>query len=173
MKNFSGMNKLSKKGQTVFFGSTSLSQMDLGDLMGNSCSTHIYNRSKDGLTIDRAQKEMEECACQLQPSRLFINIGEEDIEKEDFTIDGFISKYEWLLYQLHTRCDTCTLYIISVMSDSPKTAKVNRELSRLAKDTGCVFINVAHNTPWSFLASVKPFIRSFPISFAEAMQYAG
>ena len=101
------------------------------------------------------------------------NIGEEDIESADFKIDSFISKYEWLLYQLHTHCELCTMYIISVMSDNPKAVKLNRELAKLAKDTGCVFINVAHNTPWSFISSVKPYIRSFPISFAEAMQYAG
>lgn len=173
MKNFSGMNKLCKKGQTVFFGSTTLSQMDLGDLMGNCTNSHIYNRSKDGLTIDQAQKIIGECACELQPSRLLINIGEEDIESADFKVDSFISKYEWLLYQLHTHCELCTMYIISVMSDNPKAVKLNRELAKLAKDTGCIFINVAHNTPWSFISSVKPYIRSFPISFAEAMQYAG
>ena len=51
MKDFSIMNQICKKQQTVFFGSTNLSMMDLSEMLRESTSSHIYNRSIEGLKL--------------------------------------------------------------------------------------------------------------------------
>lgn len=173
MKDFSIMNQICKKQQTVFFGSTNLSMMDLSEMLRESTSSHIYNRSIEGLKLKDVDEVIATCAVELQPSKLFINLGEEDIKNPNFDRKSFIFKYEWLLYQLHTRCKNCTLYITSVMSDSHEAALVNKDLEALASDTGCTYVRIARNSPWDFINCVKHFVRNSPITFGEAMQYAG
>ena len=101
MKNFTLMNKFAKKRQCVFFGSTQFSQTEFTEMLENSCSEKIYNRSVEKLDMQNVSEFMNICAVDLEPSKLFINIGEEDMKNSDFNLENFISKYEWLLYQFH------------------------------------------------------------------------
>ena len=85
-----------KLGQIVFLGSTKLANMDLYDYLRDITSFSIYNESVPKLKIEDLEKCVEMIS-NLQPSKLFISIGEEEIKNEKLDIDDFISKYEWFL----------------------------------------------------------------------------
>ena len=173
MKNFTLMNKFAKKRQCVFFGSTQFSQTEFTEMFENSCSERIYNRSVENLDMQNVSEFMNICAIDLEPSKLFINIGEEDIKNPDFNLENFISKYEWLLYQIHKNCSDCTLYVVPVISNEEKVRSVNRALEKLSLETGCIFVKLNVMTFSNLVSSLKLYLRDFPITFADAMQYAG
>ncbi|MGN0739594.1 MAG: hypothetical protein ACI4LX_05425 [Treponema sp.] len=173
MKNFSVMNKIAKKHQAVFFGSTQLSQMDLNEILEDSSSLKVYNRSIEKLDIENVSIYVMPCVIELAPAKLFINIGEEDIKSPSFNQDSFISKYEWLLYQLHKNCSGCTLYIVPVVSAEKKVAELNSALEKLSFESGCIFVKLNGMTVFHLLTALKQHLRDFPITFADAMQYIG
>ena len=82
--------KNAKKGQFVFFGSTSLADIDLADCLGNIDDKKIYNFSINGLKLNQVENYLESILDDLVPSKLFINIGEEDLKDKDFNLESFI-----------------------------------------------------------------------------------
>ena len=79
-----------KLGQIVFLGSTKLANMDLYDYLRDTTSFSIYNESVQKLKIEDVEKCVEMIS-NLQPSKLFISIGEEEIKNEKLDIEDFIS----------------------------------------------------------------------------------
>ena len=96
-----------KKGQVVFLGSTSLSNINLIDCLGNIDDKKIYNLSINGLKLNQVENYLESILTDLAPSKLFMNIGEEDFKDKDFDLETFIEKYEWLLFQINSKCKNC------------------------------------------------------------------
>ena len=89
-------------------------------------------------------------------------------------VDNFISKYEWLLYMIHTKTQAA-IYIVSIVSESPTAQRINVKLKTLASQTGCKYVDAV-----SALESKRPTLRLFellkvhmrnhPINFADAME---
>ena len=165
--------KNAKKGQFVFFGSTSLADIDLADCLGNIDDKKIYNFSINGLKLNQVENYLESILDDLVPSKLFINIGEEDLKDKDFNLESFIEKYEWILFQINSKCKNCGLFLISIFDNSVIGEKVNRELEKLSIETGCKFVKLNPNSIWESVCILRMYLRSFPIKFAEAMQYRG
>ena len=162
-----------KKGQVVFLGSTSLSNNNLIDCLGNIDDKKIYNLSINGLKLNQVENYLESILTDLAPSKLFMNIGEEDLKDKDFDLETFIEKYEWLLFQINSKCKNCRLFLISIFDTSWIGEKVNVALEKLALETGCKFINLNQNSLWDSVCILRIYLRTFPINFTEAMQYRG
>jgi len=160
-----------KLGQIVFLGSTKLANMDLYDYLRDITSFSIYNESVPKLKIEDLEKCVEMIS-NLQPSKLFISIGEEEIKNEKLDIDDFISKYEWFLYKINQNCKNCTLYIISLNEENDIAKKVNKRLQKLSEECGCRFIKLIGNSICDFISTIKVYLRKFPINFVEAMRYS-
>ena len=124
-----------KKGQVVFLGSTSLSNINLIDCLGNIDDKKIYNLSIKGLKLNQVENYLESILTDLAPSKLFMNIGEEDFKDKDFDLETFIVKYEWLLFQINSKCKNCRLFLISIFDTSWIGEKVNVALEKLALET--------------------------------------
>ncbi len=148
-----------KKKQCVFLGSTLLSKIKLAEMFENSCAVKIYNRSVEKLDFQNVSEFINSCAIDLKPAKLFINMGEEDIKSAEFNLETFITKYEWLLYQLHKSCFDCTLYIIPIISDEKAVWAVNYALEKLACETGCVFVKLNGMTIIHLLSALKQYLQ--------------
>lgn len=179
MKDFKEMNEYCKKGQIVFVGSTYFSQMKISErVLTSGMNVPVYDRSAEKLKISNALNFLSEEVFELQPSKIFVNIGDEDLKSAGFDIDAFISKYEWMLLNIHRSCENCLIYITSVVSTCSVAAKVNERLQELAKETGCTYINFegakkdigSYSKVFNIL---KHYIRNSPIGFADAMQFVG
>ena len=171
LNNYKNLNKYSKKGGTVCFGSSWFEGIDFGEIaLDESLDCIIHNRSIKNLTVTEAKNVFEESVKDLNPSKIFVNIGEEDINDEDFNMESFLTNYELLLLFIHRNSPKSKIFIVSLHSDSETAREVNEKLYELSENTNCKFIrlNTKENQIETF-NKIKPFIRNFPISFAEAM----
>lgn len=174
MIEYKQLNSVAKHGGIVFLGSSYLKSFPASELsLDFETDVPVYNRSIEGLTVDKACDELQNCVFDLSPSKVFINLGDEDIKEDDFNTEKFIDKYQWLLYMLHSNSHA-KIYIVSVLSNLPCAHTVNESLKKLAKETGCEYVDAS-----AALKSEKPSVRLFdvlrfymrtrPMSFTNAM----
>ncbi len=176
MTNYEQINQVAKHGGVVLLGSSYLNSLPLCELAQDfETNITVHNRSVQGLTIDNVCDNLQNCVLDLDPSKVFIGIGDEDVKKPELDTERFIEKYQWMLYTLHQRSHA-KIYIISVLSPLPNASKINERLKQLAVETGCVYIDAVQA-----LHTDKPFLRLFdilrfymrrhPITFNEAMAF--
>lgn len=175
METYRELNSITEAGGVVLFGSNTFASLPIGELTQAFRITEpIYNRSIRDIRIDHIESYLKVCLYDLNPRKIFVNMGDVDILDENVDIDNFISKYEWLLYMIHTKTQA-SIYIVPIVSDSPAAFKINQRLKALAAQTGCKYIDVS-----GVLESKRPMLRLFellkvhmrnhPINFADAME---
>ena len=98
------LNRNVKKGEILFTGSSLMEQFPINELlMTNGMSQVIYNRGVGGFTTDDMLAHMEEMVFATEPSRIFINIGTNDISRPDYTLEKLLEKYEKIILQIRER----------------------------------------------------------------------
>lgn len=169
IKKYETLNSISKKGGAVFFGGTYLSEIPVCELAEDyGLDMPVYNRSIKDITVKDAQEVFETCIVPLRPQKVFMSIGESDIINGTKT-DEFIADYEWLLYTLNVKC-RCKIYVLSVSGESQQVEEANRRLKQMCEVHKCEFIDLnRHREPTYFFDKIRFYMRSCPISFAEAM----
>ena len=164
LEKYSLLNKTAEKNAPVFFGADWLYDIPVAELMrdsGSDCA--VYNRSLKGLMLADAEAVIDTCICELSPSKVFVNLGENDSASNEFA-----EKFEWLLYTINAKCG-CDIYIISTVND--KTGGMNEILKNTAEKYGCEYIDIREykdSFPKIF-SRLRFFLRSHPITFCEAM----
>lgn len=175
MTQYRELNSITEAGGVVLFGSNTFASLPLGELTQAFRITEpIYNRSIKDLRISQIESYLKVCLYDLNPRKVFVNLGDTDILDDNINIDDFISKYEWLLYMIHTKTQAA-IYIVSIVSDTPAAQEINRRLKKMASQTGCKYVDAV-----SALESKRPTLRLFellkvhmrnhPINFADAME---
>lgn len=176
LKKFNELNSVSRLGSTVLFGSTFASTLPINELSQDYGLNHIvYNRSIEGLSIADAKNYIKTCVTDLAPNKLFIALGDEDLDKD---VSEIISQYEWLLYQIHSTLKNCRIYLVSVCSKKSGTATLNKAIKNLAADSGCKYINISDAVSDELpelkaFNILKTYLRDCPINFADAMMLQG
>lgn len=178
LKKYHALNSMAKSNSVVFFGSDSFLKIPFTELSDSfSLDIPVYNRSIKGLSITNCEEVLKECIYELNPSKVFLNIGEEDIKKQDFNCEKFISTYEWLLYTVYTHCKG-RIYVVSIAGNNSKTSYVNEKLKTIAVNTGCRFIDITAAKEGNVLNEVKAFdilrcyLRGKNISLTEIFSLA-
>lgn len=174
METYRELNSITEAGGVVLFGSNTFASLPVGELTQAFRITEpIYNRSIRNVRIDQIESYLKVCLYDLNPRKIFVNMGDIDILDENVDIDNFISKYEWLLYMIHTKTQA-SIYIVPVVSDSETAFKINQRLKTLASQTGCKYIDVssvlkAKRPTLRLFELLKVHMRNHPINFADAM----
>ena len=175
METYREMNSVTEAGGVVLFGSNTFAALPVGELTQAFRITEpIYNRSIRDVRIDQIERYLKVCLFDLNPRKIFVNMGDIDILDENIDVDNFISRYEWLLYMIHTKTQAA-IYIVPIVSVSPTAFRINQRLKDLAASTGCRYIDVSgvmeSRRPTLRLFEVlKVHMRNHPINFADAME---
>lgn len=175
METYRELNSITEAGGVVLFGSNTFASLPVGELTQAFRITEpIYNRSIRDVRIDQIENYLKVCLYDLNPRKIFVNMGDVDVLNENVDIDNFISKYEWLLYMIHTKTQA-SIYIVPIVSDVPAAFKINQRLKALAAQTGCKCIDISgvfeSNRPTLRLFELmKVHMRNHPINFADAME---
>ncbi len=157
------LNQNVKKGEILFTGSSLMEQFPVNELlMTNGMNQVIYNRGIGGFTTTDLLQHMEEMVFGTEPSRIFINIGTNDIGSPDYQLEALLERYEEIIVRIQERLPEAEInmmayYPVNETDKIPegewgKTAFVTRTneninianaaIENLAAKKGCRFINV-------------------------------
>lgn len=149
-----------KPGQTLFVGSSLMEMFPIdqwaSELPG---SPIIYNRGVGGFTTEDMLTHLDSMVYELAPSRIFINIGTNDLTDASLTIEEIIAKYRNILLQIREHLPDAEItmmayYPINFDAATPelkgalairtneKLREANAQTEQLAKELGLRFINV-------------------------------
>ncbi|OWA35845.1 hypothetical protein B9G55_08110 [Saccharibacillus sp. O16] len=107
-------NRLAVKGQTVFAGSSLMEFFPILELQQASGKSFIsYNRGVAGFVTRELAASLEECVLELEPTRLFINIGSNDMNEPDYTPEALIGRYEMILNRIKERLPDCRIFTMA------------------------------------------------------------
>jgi lysophospholipase L1-like esterase len=156
-------NQTAKKGQILFVGSSSMEIFPIDKLQKNlGLDKVIYNRGVRATTTADLLSHMDTLIFDLAPSKIFINIGSNDIGF-DVPEDAFLANYDEILHLIREKLPNAVVYVMayypSNMVDDFGGKKnqhdqlyahrsnelleaANAKVEHLAKENGYEFINV-------------------------------
>ncbi len=163
LERFRILNQNVKKGEILFTGSSLMEQFPVNELlMTNGMDQVVYNRGIGGFTTTDMLQHMEEMVFGTEPSRIFINIGTNDIGSPEYQLEALLERYEEIIVRIQERLPEAEInmmayYPVNETDKIPegewgKTAFVTRTnenlnianaaIENLAAKKGCRFINV-------------------------------
>ena len=112
------LNETVKKGKILFTGSSLMEQFPIHELMMNEgLGLTIYNRGVGGFTTSDMLENMEEQIFGTEPSKIFINIGTNDISDAsrsfEAVLESMLENYERILTQIKERLPETEVYMMA------------------------------------------------------------
>ena len=106
------------KGQILFTGSSLMEQFPINELlMTEKMDCIIYNRGVGGFTTDDMLENMDVQVFGTEPSKIFINIGTNDISNPSISFEEAlahtITNYEKILKQIKERLPETKVYMMA------------------------------------------------------------
>lgn len=173
IEEYSQLNSCTAEHGIVIFGQNFFRTFPLGEMAYKAgIHTDIYNRSLSDTTIDKMIESIDVCVTELNPDKVFINIGEVDISTPGFDVDKFVELYHKLIQAINVRT-TSDIYVINIMSDSSLTDEVNKLIKKVADEEKAQFVDVGRKPKIAldylkFFDRIKCYMRDCPITFGEA-----
>lgn len=164
IEKFRYLNESAKKGETLFTGSSLMEHFPINELlMDYGMENVIYNRGIGGFKTDDMLEHMEEQIFGTEPSKIFINIGTNDIGAPDYKLEVLIEKYEKILTQIKERLPETEVYMMAyypvnevdkvpegewgktlfATRTNENIALANKEVEKLADKMGYYYIDVS------------------------------
>ena len=163
-RSYDDLNKIARKGQILFTGSSLMEQFPVNEIaMSMGITKTIYNRGIGGTTTDDFLAHIGTVLLDLEPSKVFINIGTNDIHPRE---DGepwqahLLKNYRRILEILKEKLPQTEVYMMAYypinadLPDTPEWTKAafrtrsnealndtNKKLAALAQEMGCRFID--------------------------------
>ena len=137
------LNRYAEKGQILFVGSSLMEQFPVNEiLMTKGLFYKIYNRGVSGFTTADMLNHMDTMVFDLEPSRIFINIGTNDIGAPGYSEDALLSNYRRILAQIKERLSEAEVYVMANRNNRNIDA-ANRRIAGLAAEMGMHYIDVS------------------------------
>ena len=165
VKSYKMLNRFAKKHQILFVGSSLMELFPINEMQQSlEIGLTIYNRGVSGFVTSELLDSMDECIFELEPSKIFINIGTNDLNTPDYSKEKLIHNYDMILTQINEKLPECEVYVmayypVNAKDDFPGTSKdfkekrfkirtnaavlkANEAVKSLAEAHGYKFINV-------------------------------
>ena len=121
VRKYKYLNQFVKKGEIVMVGSSLMDNFPINELQQDfEIEKTIYNRGISGYVTTELLTSMEECIFELEPSKIFINIGTNDIASAGYKLENLISNYTNILSQIKKRLPSCEVYVMAYYPINPK-----------------------------------------------------
>ncbi len=157
-KMYRRLNRCAQKGKVVLAGSSLCEQFPVNELlMDRGEAAVVYNRGISGDTIGGYRGRLEDCVYALEPGKVFINIGTNDMNGEAFDEAAFVASYRALLEEMRARLSKARIYVLSYYPVCGKLAaraewsrgrsnervrSANRAVERMAGEMGLTWIDL-------------------------------
>lgn len=134
-------NKTAEKGKVVFAGSSLMEMFPINKLLKeHNDDTVIYNRGVGGFLSDELLNVIDVCAVDLAPSKLFINIGTNDLSWSGIPISDLMAYYPVNFEAASEEMKEC----LKIRTNEKITA-ANAEVKKLAEKHGQRYIDINKN----------------------------
>ena len=108
------MNQVAKKGEVLLVGSSLMEHFPLNELAQSlGMTTVMYNRGIAGYKTQDLWEAKEECIFGLEPRKIFINIGTNDIGAHTYKQEQLIAEYKELLTEIKNRLPETKVYVMA------------------------------------------------------------
>ena len=135
------LNRNVQKGRILFTGSSLMEQFPINELlMTNGMSQVIYNRGIGGFTTGDMLQHMEEMVFGTEPSKIFINIGTNDIGSPDYKLAALLEKYEKII-SLTKKNNTRLVLMVTPYIITNEDMRAYNKIAEIAGEEGITFIN--------------------------------
>jgi len=142
IKWYHNLNKIAEKGAIVFTGSSFMQDFPIKELESNfHVEQMIYNRGIAGLTIEKLQECLSACVFELSPTKIFLSIGEEDINTEGFSLESFINNYLQIIVAIKNKLPAAKIYVIGLLPIVAGYKEVNKQLQRAVSACKCEYLD--------------------------------
>lgn len=149
--------------QIVFAGSSLMEMFPISKLLNeHNDSTIIYNRGIGGFISDELLENIDVCILDLKPSKVFINIGTNDLSIESVSIDSLMDHYDKIITKIETAIPDVTIYLMAYypvnyeaaaenmkaclkIRTNEKLCTANVEVKKLAEKHGQRYIDINSN----------------------------
>lgn len=160
IERFKGLNRHVKKGQIVCAGSSLMEMFPVEKFIKEDhLDTIIYNRGIGGFITDELLANLDVCILDLAPSRLFINIGTNDLSNPDVSIADMIGNYDQILTKVQEQLPDIEIYMMAyypinydaaaeemkpclLVRTNQKIDEANNAVKKLAEKHGAKYIDI-------------------------------
>ncbi|HEX9025841.1 MAG TPA: GDSL-type esterase/lipase family protein, partial [Clostridium sp.] len=113
LRKYKRLNQFVKKQQILFVGSSLMEWFPINEMQQTLDERYIiYNRGIAGYVTRELLNSMEECIFELEPSKIFINIGTNDMNTTDYKKEKLIRNYNEILTNISERLPDCKVYVM-------------------------------------------------------------
>lgn len=156
-------NKTAQKGQIVFTGSSLMEMFPINKLLKeHGDDTIIYNRGIGGFISDELLAVIDVCAIDLMPSKVFINIGTNDLSWSSIPISQLMNNYDKIISAIENAVPDVKIYLMAYypvnyeaaaeemkeclkIRTNEKISAANVEVKKLAGKHGQRYIDINRN----------------------------
>ena len=113
IRNYRELNRVALKGKTVLAGSSLMENFRVNELLMSRGNTKtVYNRGIGGMTVEEYDGVLD-LVLDLEPSKLIINIGTNDLNLPGDTVNNLITRYRALLTKLKAALPVCEITVLA------------------------------------------------------------
>ena len=151
------LNRLAKKGNILFTGSSLMEQFPINELLMNNGMHHaIYNRGIGGDGTQGGLDRLQVSVFDLAPSTVVLMIGINDLDGGRSN-EYIASNYEKIVKEIRTKLPSTELLCMSVIPQHekleeytwlrmentiPQIKKLNVEIQRIAEENGAQYVDL-------------------------------
>lgn len=162
LESYRQLNRLAKKGQVVFTGSSLMEQFPLNEMLqGEALPYRVYNRGMSGFVAPQLLQVLDVCVYELAPAHVFLNIGTNDMSRPDYSQQVLLACYRRILEEILSHVPGVKLHLLAYYPVNPdlegqegwaaealryRTNQVLREANRgveaLAREMGAEYLDL-------------------------------
>lgn len=156
-------NKNAKYGQIVFTGSSLMEMFPINKLLEeHNDSIIVYNRGIGGFVSRELLEVINVCAIDLKPSKIFINIGTNDLSDSRIPISELMENYDKIISEIEAGLPETIIYLMAYypvnyeaadegmkeclkIRNNEKIRTANAEVKKLAEKHSQRYIDINKN----------------------------
>lgn len=156
-------NRSALKGQTVFTGSSLMEMFPINKLLKeHGDDIVIYNRGVGGFLSHELLTVIDVCVVDLMPSKVFINIGTNDLSWSSIPISALMDNYDKIITTIESVVPNVKIYLMAYypvnyeaaseemkeclkIRTNEKITAANAEVKKLAEKHGQRYIDINRN----------------------------
>lgn len=107
-------NETAEKNQILFVGSSLMEMFPIEEFVQErKLPFVVYNRGVGGYKTEDLMAALDVCVFNLEPRKIFINIGTNDLSDPSISVNQMIRNYQWILEQIRQKLPKAELYLMA------------------------------------------------------------